>query len=163
MLNFGVVLKIFYLLAFGIVCFTLGWLAKSKKDKKILESMKGHASFFPEIGSDSHSQAEQEFMGAVSRYVSEHISDSELTSDMIAQAMKTPRKRLSEKVRASTGMSVHEYVRTSRLKKAAELLAEHKYRINEVAYLVGFSTPSYFTKQFEEHFGMKPSEFIKST
>ena len=46
-------------------------------------------------------------------------------------------------------------------KKAAELLAENNYRINEVAYLVGFSSPSYFTLSFQKQFNMLPSEFTK--
>lgn len=110
----------------------------------------------------SYSTVEQEFMDAVNEYIHEHISDSEMTTDQIAAALNTTRKTLSHKIQANTGMTVTEYVRTCRLKKAAELLAKHKYRINEVVYLVGYSTPSYFTKQFTEQFGMKPSEFIQT-
>jgi AraC-like DNA-binding protein len=47
-----------------------------------------------------------------------------------------------------------------RLKKAAILLAENKYRINEICYMVGFNNPSYFSKCFQKQFGMKPGEFV---
>ena len=72
------------------------------------------------------------------------------------------RQTLATKVRANTGLSTLEYIRICRLKKAAELLAERKYRISEVAYLVGYTSPSYFTKHFQQQFGMTPSEFIHS-
>lgn len=49
-----------------------------------------------------------------------------------------------------------------RLKKAASLLLENQYRINEVSYMVGFNNPSYFSKCFQKQFGMKPGEYIAS-
>ena len=75
--------------------------------------------------------------------------------------MAVSRATLTRKVKTDTGMTVNEYVRLCRLKKAAELLAENNYRINEVAYLVGFSSPSYFTLSFQKQFKMLPSEFTK--
>lgn len=110
----------------------------------------------------SISSVEQEFMDSLHNFILEHISDTEMTTGRLAEAMNTTAKTLSHKIKANTGLSVNEYVRTCRLKKAAELLAKHKYRVNEVGYLVGYSTPSYFTKHFTAQFGMKPSEFLKS-
>jgi AraC-like DNA-binding protein len=105
---------------------------------------------------------EQDFMDALNSYIYEHISDTEMSADRLAEALKTTRKTLANKISANTGLTVNEYVRTCRLKKAAELLAKKEYRINEVGYLVGYSTPSYFTKHFSAQFGMKPSEFVHS-
>lgn len=110
----------------------------------------------------SFSSVEQQFMEMLHDYIIEHISDSEMTTGRLADAMNMKCRTLVRKIRANTGLSVNEYVRTCRLKKAAELLAKHKYRINEVGYLVGYSTPSYFTKHFTAQFGMKPSEFLKT-
>jgi len=110
----------------------------------------------------SYSSVEQDFMDSLNSYINEHISDSEMSADRLADALKTTRKVLAHKISVNTGLTVNEYVRTCRLKKAAELLATKKYRINEVGYLVGYSTPSYFTKHFSAQFGMKPSEFIES-
>ena len=50
----------------------------------------------------------------------------------------------------------NELIQVVRLKKAAILLAENKYRINEICYMVGFNNPSYFSKCFQKQFGMKP-------
>ena len=110
----------------------------------------------------SYSSVEQDFMDALNSYIYEHISDTEMSADRLAEALKTTRKTLANKISANTGLTVNEYVRTCRLKKAAELLAKKEYRINEVGYLVGYSTPSYFTKHFSAQFGMKPSEFVHS-
>lgn len=62
---------------------------------------------------------------------------------------------------ANTGLSVSEYIRICRLKKGAELLSSTKYRINEIAYIVGYSTSSYFSEKFQEQYGVTPSEFRK--
>ena len=104
---------------------------------------------------------EQDFMNSLHAFIQDHISETELTIDRLADAMAVSRATLTRKVKANTGLTVNEYVRISRLKKAVELLAENNYRINEVAYLVGYTSPSYFTLSFQKQFGMLPSEFIK--
>ena len=53
-----------------------------------------------------------------------------------------------------------ELIQIVRLKKAAALLSENKYRINEICYMVGFNNPSYFAKCFQKQFGIKPGEFV---
>jgi AraC-like DNA-binding protein len=58
-------------------------------------------------------------------------------------------------------MSPLEYVRLIRLKHAAELLLQGKYRINEISYIVGFNTPSYFSKCFYKQFGVLPNDYVK--
>ena len=110
----------------------------------------------------SISSIEREFMEKLHGIILEHISETEMTTPQLASLMAVSRQTLASKVRANTGLSTLEYIRICRLKKAAELLAERKYRISEVAYLVGYTSPSYFTKHFQQQFGMTPSEFIHS-
>ena len=57
------------------------------------------------------------------------------------------------------GQGPLEFVRTIRLKRAAELLRSGKYNVTEVSELVGFNTPRYFTKHFREMYGVRPSEY----
>ena len=113
------------------------------------------------MGSSS-SPVEHEFMEKLHNYIDGHISETEMGTERLAEAMGISRKTLISKIKANTGLSVNEFVRASRLKKAAEILTKKQYRINEVAYLVGYSTPSYFTKHFQKQFGMKPSDFVRS-
>ena len=107
------------------------------------------------------SKVELDFINSLHSFIIDHISESDLSLDRLAEAMAVSRATLTRKVKTDTGMTVNEYVRLCRLKKAAELLAENNYRINEVAYLVGFSSPSYFTLNFQKQFGQLPSEFTK--
>ena len=107
------------------------------------------------------SKVELDFMNSLHSFILDHIAETNLSLDRLAEAMAVSRATLTRKVKADTGMTVNEYVRICRLKKAVELLAENNYRINEVAYLVGFSSPSYFTLSFQKQFGKLPSEFTK--
>ena len=56
-------------------------------------------------------------------------------------------------------MSPSEFVKSARLKRAAKLLSEGELNVVEVAYSVGFNTPSYFTKSFKKMFGVLPTEY----
>ena len=115
------------------------------------------------LSGTSISTVEREFMEKLHSIVLEHISETEMTTPQLASMMMISRQTLAAKVRANTGLSTLEYIRICRLKKAAELLAERKYRISEVAYLVGYTSPSYFTKHFQQQFNITPSEFINSS
>ena len=70
------------------------------------------------------------------------------------------RSTLFEKIKNVSGLTPNNYIRLTRLKKAAEYLSSGEYQINEVCYLVGFSSSSYFTKCFKQQFGMLPTECI---
>lgn len=131
---------------------------------KNIDIMKMQFSKSPEIlqtGLSTASEVDKTFMVKLYEYITKNISETSLNSEKLAEVMRISRKNMIHKIKANTGMSVNEYIRACRLKAAAELLARNEYRINEVAYLVGYSTPSYFTKHFEKQFGIKPSEFIK--
>lgn len=126
------------------------------RNEQFSSSPLSHYSF------SSVSKVEQDFMNSLHTFIQDNISETELTIDRLADALAVSRATLTRKVKANTGMTVNEYVRICRLKKAVELLAENNYRINEVAYLVGYSSPSYFTLSFQKQFGKLPSEFIKN-
>ena len=63
------------------------------------------------------------------------------------------------KVKALTGSTPVELVRITRLKKGERLLRQGGKTVSEVAYQVGFSSPSYFAKCFKDYFGQQPSEY----
>ena len=101
------------------------------------------------------------FMKHLYDYVMENISNQDFSVLDLADKMNTSRSTLFRKIRANTGMNINEYIRVCRLKKAAELLSTQKYQIKEVAYMVGFTTVSYFTKSFQKQFNISPSSLIK--
>ena len=71
------------------------------------------------------------------------------------------RSNLQRKLKSICGVTPGDYLRDYRLKKACKILLETDLRINEVAFMVGFNSASYFTKAFIKSYGMSPKEFIK--
>ena len=114
------------------------------------------------FNSISSNKIDQQFMYDLREIIFEHMADENLDVEMLTNLMGTSTSTLYRKVKANTGLKVNEYIKICRLKKAAELLAEGKYRINEVAYLTGFSSASYFATSFLKQFNISPSNFVKS-
>lgn len=90
--------------------------------------------------------------------VEARLSDSDLTVDDLAAAMNLSRVQLYRKVKAVSGSSPVELLRTARLNRGYQLLVKGDKNISEVAYEVGFTAPSYFTKCFKDEFGISPSD-----
>ena len=90
--------------------------------------------------------------------VEARLSDSDLSVDDLAAAMNLSRVQLYRKVKAISGSSPVELLRTARLNRGYQLLLTTGKNISEVAYDVGFTAPSYFTKCFKDEFGVSPSD-----
>ena len=91
-----------------------------------------------------------------------HVSDdSDNSIDHLAAAMNISRSSLYRKIKSMSSLSPNEFIRLCRLRHAAKLLDEGEYRISEICYLVGFNSPSYFTKCFQQQFNMTPKEYKK--
>ena len=104
---------------------------------------------------------DQEFMERLHDIVMKHLAEPDLNIETLTTELGTSKSTLYRKVTANTGLNINEYIRVSRLKKAAEMLSSQKYRISEVAYMTGFSSPSYFATCFQKQFNVSPSAFVK--
>ncbi len=104
---------------------------------------------------------DKEFMDNLHEAVMKHLADPDLGVETLTFELGTSKSTLYRKVTANTGLNINEYIRVSRLKKSAELLSTGKYRISEVAYMTGFSSPSYFATCFQKQFNVPPSAFLK--
>jgi transcriptional regulator GlxA family with amidase domain len=82
-----------------------------------------------------------------------------LNVDQLANCVSLSKVQTYRKVKAISGLSIVEFIRTVRLKKASQLILEDRLNFSEIAFTTGFSTPSYFSKCFHDHFGKTPSEF----
>lgn len=100
---------------------------------------------------------EANFLKRLQQIIDKNLDNSELTVDMIGAEVSLGRVQLYRKCKAASGMSPNELLRTSRLNKAYQLLRDTDMTISEVAYAVGFSSPSYFTKCYKDLFGKSPS------
>ncbi len=105
------------------------------------------------------SPVDSELLQQMTKIIEEHIDSKELSVNYLAEQLNMSRSGLFAKVKAITDVTPNELIQIVRLKRAAQLLREGKYRINEVSYMVGFSSPSYFSKCFTKQFGKKPGEF----
>lgn len=90
--------------------------------------------------------------------VEARLADSDVSVDDLAAAMNLSRVQLYRKVKAISGSSPVELLRTARLNRGYQLLLQTDKTISEVAYDVGFTAPSYFTKCFKDEFGISPSD-----
>ena len=98
------------------------------------------------------------FLARFKEVVEARMSDSEVSVEDLAADMNLSRVQLYRKVKAITDSSPVELLRTARLKRAYQLLVTTDKNISEVAYDVGFTAPSYFTKCFKDEFGISPSD-----
>ena len=108
------------------------------------------------------SKMDEEFMEKLHGIVMKHMAEQDLSIETLTNLIGTSKSTLYRKVKANTGLNINEYIRLCRLKQAAEMLSSQKYRINEVAYMVGFSSPSYFATSFQKQFNISPSTFVKN-
>jgi len=108
------------------------------------------------------SKVDQEYMDKVHEFIMKHIAETDLNIENLTLQLGTSKSSLYRKLKANTGLSINEYIRLCRLKQAAELLSSQKYKINEVAFMTGFSSPSYFATCFQKQFNITPSEFVKN-
>jgi AraC-like DNA-binding protein len=95
--------------------------------------------------------------------VEDHISDASFGVETFTQEVGMSRAQLFRKLKALTDHTPGDFIRTIRLKRAADLLAQGAGNIADIAYQVGFHDPSYFTKSFQKQFGKTPSEYVAGT
>lgn len=88
-----------------------------------------------------------------------HLDNSEFDVNAFADVLNVSKSTLNRKVKAMVGLTALDFIKNIRLKYACNMLEKKGMNISEVAYLVGFSNPKYFTKCFKEEFGMTPTEY----
>lgn len=102
-----------------------------------------------------------DFIQKLNTFILENMSDEHFSIDNIASQFAISRTNLNNKIKNISGITPNDYIKLIRLNKSAELLGSGKYRINEVCFLVGFNSPSYFSKCFFEHFGKLPKDYMQ--
>ena len=103
------------------------------------------------------------FVDKVVKTIKESMADDALDVAALSEVMKLPKQQLYRKVKALTGLTVVELIRSVRLEAAAARLKNSNDTISEIMYSVGFSNNSYFSKCFAEQYKISPSEYRKQT
>ena len=109
----------------------------------------------------SITSADEHFLETALQTVEQHIGNYDFNVIQFASELAVSRPLLFTKLKALTGQTPNNFIKTIRLKRAAQLLKTQKLNVSEVAYQVGFKDPKYFRKCFREKFDEVPSAFGK--
>ena len=124
---------------------------------------------FRHFASEPNLQYEKDTIGSSDRawldkltgIISENLTNEALSVDLLVERMALSRSSLQRKLKGLTGTSPNEYIQLVRLKTAAQLLRKGELRINEICFMTGFSSMSWFAKCFSKQFGMRPKDYMK--
>lgn len=114
------------------------------------------------IKSMAHSKADERFLEVLNETIEKNTEDTDLDVEKLACILNMSRITLYRKIKAISNLTPIELINITRLKKAAELLAEGDHKIFEVAYMVGFSSQSNFARNFHKQFNMTPTDYMHS-
>ena len=103
---------------------------------------------------------DKSFIEQVIQTIEDNLSNEEFSIDQLATDLAMSRSVFYKKLKSLTNDNPKDFIKEIRMKKAAKLLLEQRYQINEVAYLIGFSNPKHFSTFFKKYYGMSPSSYI---
>jgi DNA-binding response OmpR family regulator len=110
----------------------------------------------------SITSVDEKFLKRAIEIVEEHISDPDYSVDLFSKEIGMSRSHLHRKFVGLSGLSPSGFIRTLRMKRAAQLLTKGQLTVSEILYEVGIKSRSYFIKSFREQFGMSPTDFAQN-
>ncbi len=105
------------------------------------------------------SDEDETFLHRLIEEIENHLAESEYDLTALASSMNVSKSTLNRKVKVLTDMTPSDFIYSIRMKRASQMLLNTQRSVSEVAYLVGFSAPKYFTRCFKKEFGCTPSEY----
>ncbi|MDR7128623.1 ligand-binding sensor domain-containing protein/DNA-binding response OmpR family regulator/nitrogen-specific signal transduction histidine kinase [Algoriphagus sp. 4150] len=119
----------------------------------------------PLVNSDTiaHSKADEEFLKKINEAILANIENELFGVSELADQLHMSQSSLLRKIKGISELTPNGYIRLVRLKRSAELLGDGLHSIAEISEMVGFNSPSYFTKCFQKHFGELPKDFSKKS
>lgn len=139
-------------------------LLKTRIDNIVKVRAELKEKFSEDVESDvnllTHSPIDEELMTKLTGIIEERISEPELTANFLGSEMGMSSSKLYRKVKELTNLAPNEFIRTIRLKKSTHLLKSKRHNVSEVATLVGFNDPLYFSRCFKKQFGFPPSNLL---
>ena len=119
-----------------------------------------HLSTDPDLSVEN--KIDNEFLQRAGRFVIDHLTSEGFNSTTLAGLLYMSQRQLYRKMNALTGQTVHQFITSIRLNTAKELLLNENLNISEVAYRVGYTEPSNFSRSFSKQFGESPTQYINS-
>ncbi len=114
------------------------------------------------VSENKISQLDSNFLKKCNAIIEKHLTESEYGVEQLGLEIGLSRVHVYRKIKHLTGLTVSEFIRNIKLKKAAVILQESGKTIAEVAYETGFSSPSYFSKCFKDLYNISPTEFVQN-
>ncbi len=106
-----------------------------------------------------HNKSDQIFLKKLNKLILENMADPALCVDMLADRLYMSRPTLYRKIKVLSDLSPNELINLTRLNKATQLLVDGEHKVYEIADLLGFSTASHFSRNFQKHFGISPKDY----
>ena len=116
---------------------------------------------FVQANSMAMTKVDENFLKMLKKVVDANMQNPDFNLDDMSSQLNMSRSSLNRKVKGLLDMTPNDYIRLERLKKAVQLLKEGECQVSEICYMIGFSSPSYFSKCFQKQFGVLPKDFIK--
>ena len=148
----------------------LGWarrsarrsfLDKNKEEKKDSSQPKERVIPKGELGDFEMTASDRKFLADVDKYIKDMMGNPDTSVESMSAHLCMSRVQLYKRMVSLTGTTPSEYLRAKRIKRAEELIHSDELNISEIAYTVGFNNPRYFTKYFQEAYGLTPSQYKK--
>lgn len=131
------------------------------KNRELIREKYMTQNFMVEV-STSNMSKDDEFIIRLRQLLEANLSETDFNVKKLSSDLNISTTHLYRKLKALTGLSPVEFIRTFKLQKACELLSSTNYSIKEIGYGLGFNNLSYFVKCFREQFGLTPSTFRKN-
>ena len=106
--------------------------------------------------------ADQKLIEDIDNYIRDNLSNPDTSVESMSAHLCISRVQLYKRMISLMGITPSEYLRAKRIKYAEYLLHSDEYNISEIAYKVGFNNPRYFSKYFQEAYGITPSQYKKN-
>lgn len=148
----------------------LGWarrsarrsfLDKNKEEMKDSSQPKERAIPKGELGDFEMTANDRKFLADVDKYIKDMMGDPDTSVESMSAHLCMSRVQLYKRMVSLTGTTPSEYLRAKRIKRAEKLIHSDELNISEIAYTVGFNNPRYFSKYFQEAYGLTPSQYKK--
>jgi len=108
-----------------------------------------------------HSEKDKEFVNHLLQVIDAQLVDPDFDIEQLCGKMGMSRTSLYQKIKSISGQSIGDFVRSTRLKKAVQIMTHEDVSMTEVMYRIGIQTQSYFTKAFKKEFGKTPTQFMQ--
>lgn len=128
--------------------------------KRLREKFNRHVILKP--GDIAVTSVDEAFLARVMKVIDENLDNEQFSMEDLGKGVGMSRSQIHRKLHALTNQSATQFIRSYRLNRAMDLIRQNAGSVSEIAYLVGFSSPSYFNRCFQQHFGHTPTDARKS-